>query len=97
MLAENGTIHCFIEKICKNRRKFAKIAENLQKSPKICKNRRKFAKIAENLQKPPKIGNHNVDPGGRFLNRVQVENLPVAKMTGINLFTSSLELAKFRF
>jgi hypothetical protein len=32
---------------------------------------------------------------GRFLNRVQVENLRVANLMGINLFTSSLELAKF--
>jgi hypothetical protein len=34
---------------------------------------------------------------GRFLNRFQVENLQVANLNGINLFTSSLELAKFRF
>jgi hypothetical protein len=34
---------------------------------------------------------------GRFLSRFQVENLPVANLIGINLFTSSLELAKFRF
>jgi hypothetical protein len=32
---------------------------------------------------------------GRFLNPVQVENLQVANLMGINLFTSSLELAKF--
>jgi hypothetical protein len=32
---------------------------------------------------------------GRFLNRVQVENLKVANLIGINLFTSSLELEKF--
>jgi hypothetical protein len=31
------------------RRKLAKIAENLPKSPKICKNLRKFVKISENL------------------------------------------------
>jgi hypothetical protein len=34
---------------------------------------------------------------GRILNRFQVENLHVAKLIGINLFTSSLELAKFIF
>jgi hypothetical protein len=33
--------------------------------------------------------------GGRFLNRVQVENLEVVNLIGLNLFTSSLELAKF--
>jgi hypothetical protein len=35
------------------------------------------------------------DHRGRFLNQVQVENLQVANLSGINLFTSSLELAKF--
>jgi hypothetical protein len=34
---------------------------------------------------------------GRFLNRVQVENFASCKHDGINLFTSSLKLAKFRF
>jgi hypothetical protein len=29
----------------------------------------------------------------RFLNRVQVENLPVENLIGITLFTSSLKLA----
>jgi hypothetical protein len=32
---------------------------------------------------------------GWFLNRVQVENLQIANLIAINLFTSSLELAKF--
>jgi hypothetical protein len=34
---------------------------------------------------------------GRFLNRFQVENLQVVNLIGINLFTSSLKLAKFEF
>jgi hypothetical protein len=34
---------------------------------------------------------------GRFLNRVQVGNLPVANLIGINFFTSILELAEFTF
>jgi GH18 family chitinase len=33
----------------------------------------------------------------RFLNRFQVENLPVANLIWIHLFTSSLELAQLRF
>jgi hypothetical protein len=40
------------------------------------------------------LRNHN-EISGRFLNRVQVENLQAANLAGIHLFTSSLELAKF--